>query len=79
MRWLVDLAVSMTEIDVQQTFAAEALRAANTTQQTKGLRSRRGVKLQAVQKYDKAKQRRIKGGVSGSNDGNGPITPLHIA
>ena len=42
------------------------LRAADTTQQTEGLRLRRGAKPQVVQKYDKAKQRRIKGCVSGS-------------
>ena len=40
--------------------------AANTTQQTEGLRLRRGAKPQAVQKYDKAKQRRIKGCVGRS-------------
>ena len=49
------------------------LRTANATQQTEGLRLRRGAgprqaKPQAVQKYDKAKQRRIKGGVSGSKE-----------
>ena len=42
------------------------LRAANTTQQTEGLRLRRGAKPQAVLAYDKAKQRRINGCVSGS-------------
>ena len=42
---------------------APAIGAANTTQQTEGLRLRRGAKPQAVQEYDKAKQRRIKGGV----------------
>ena len=44
----------------------QGLRAANTTQQIEDLRLRRGAKQLAVQKYDKAKQRRIKGGVSGS-------------
>ena len=38
------------------------------TQQIADLRLRRGVKPQAVREYDKAKQRRIKGGVSGSNN-----------
>ena len=43
-----------------------SLRADSTTQQTEGLRLRRGAKPQAVQKYDKASLRRIKGCVSGS-------------
>ena len=45
----------------------KGLRAANTTQQIAGLRLRRGAKPQAVQEYDKASLRRIKGCVSGSN------------
>ena len=45
---------------------SDLFRAADTTQKIADLRLRRGVKPQAVRKYDKAKQRRIKDGVSGS-------------
>ncbi len=51
---------------VYQWKARQGFRAANTTQQIVDLRLRRGAKPQAVQAYDKAKQRRIKGCVSGS-------------
>ena len=42
----------------------KAFRAANTTQQTEGLRLRRGAKPQAVQKYDKARRPRRSNDVS---------------
>ena len=45
---------------------ATPLRTANTTRQTAGLLLRLGAKPQTVQKYGKAKQQRIKGGISAS-------------
>ncbi|GAB2819697.1 hypothetical protein GCM10027276_21830 [Comamonas piscis] len=45
-------------------FVRSALRVANPTQQTEGLRLRLGVEPQASLQYDKARQRRIKGCVS---------------
>ena len=56
----------LTPAAYSQAMVRKQLRGANTTQQTEGLRLRRGVKPQAVHEYDKAKQRRIRGGVSGS-------------
>ena len=44
----------------------QVLRVAHTSQPIAGWRLRRGVMAQAVRKYDKAKQRRIKAGVSGA-------------
>ena len=49
-------------IQTHGAWTGAAIRAVNITQQTEGLRWRRGVKPQAVRTCDKGKQRRIKGG-----------------